>query len=75
MSPRTRPRDRRHWFERLARRVMPAAVAAFAVFFIPLPIAFADILASLRLPFGVVLVVGGLGKALYDTFFYDRYSP
>jgi hypothetical protein len=54
---------------------MPAAVAATIVFFVPLPFALADVVSSLRLPLGVILVVVGLGKALYDTFFYDRYSP
>jgi hypothetical protein len=70
----SRPRARRRsWFARLARHAMPAAVAATIVFFVPLPLA--DAVSSLRLPLGVILVVVGLGKALYDTFFYDRYSP
>jgi hypothetical protein len=56
---------------RLARRAALASLAALLVLVVPLP----DLFLAFQLPLAVTLLVCWLGKALYDTFFYDHYRP
>ncbi|MFN8532268.1 MAG: hypothetical protein U0556_01805 [Dehalococcoidia bacterium] len=56
---------------RLVARVLLAALAAALLLVAPLP----DALAALQLPFAVTALVCLIGKALYDTLFFDRYFP
>ncbi|GIW08306.1 MAG: hypothetical protein KatS3mg060_3111 [Dehalococcoidia bacterium] len=56
---------------RLSLRVALAGLAAGLLLVAPLPEAFD----RLQLPVAVTVLVCALGKALYDTFFYDHYRP
>lgn len=56
---------------RLLVRLMLAVVAAGMLLVVPLP----ELLAGVALPFAVTALVCAMGKALYDTLFYDHYQP
>jgi hypothetical protein len=56
---------------RLLHRVALASLAAMLLTVVPLP----EALGLLQLPLAVTALVCVIGKALYDTFFYDHYRP
>ncbi len=58
----------------IARRAALGAALALCLMLAPLP-EFAGIWEPLRLGAGSFLLLVVLGKALYDTFFYDHYWP
>jgi hypothetical protein len=61
------------FFRELARRFFVGALIGIVVIFLPIPSKPWPLAAVLHVPLGVLIVVLALGKALYDTFFYDRY--
>ncbi|MCS6801736.1 MAG: hypothetical protein RMM58_11545 [Chloroflexota bacterium] len=56
---------------RLFIRLLLAGVIAGLLLIVPWP----ELLARLQVPLAVTALVCAMGKALYDTFFYDHYQP
>jgi hypothetical protein len=52
----------------LATAIAASGIVAAAVWLVPFPSA----IGWLQLPLGVIVMVCAIGKALFDTFFYDR---
>ncbi len=62
----------------LARLAMNAAVGIMVgvvVMLLPLPDEVDPLWQMLQAPVGALLTVCSIGKALFDTLFYDRYRP
>ena len=58
----------------IARRAALGAVLALCLMLAPIP-EVASVWESVRLGAASFILLVGLGKALYDTFFYDHYWP
>jgi hypothetical protein len=56
---------------RLLVRLALAGLVAGLLLVVPVP----ELLAGLTLPLAVTGLVCAMGKALYDTLFYDHYQP
>jgi hypothetical protein len=50
------------------------AALGLGVILAPLPAALGEAIQHIQTPLGVLIIVCGLGKALYDTLFWDRYA-
>jgi hypothetical protein len=59
---------------RILVNVAVGSAIGLAVILAPLPIALGEALGQIQTPLGVLIIVCGLGKALYDTLFWDRYA-
>jgi hypothetical protein len=59
---------------RLARRIILAFALGLFLALAPIPIGVAGWLAPLQMPLAILLSVSLIGKALYDTLFWDRYG-
>ena len=57
------------------RRAALGTVLALFLMLAPLPDVLAGVWDGLRLGVGAVLLLTALGKALYDTLYYDHYWP
>lgn len=60
-----------HFLRRLLARSAAGVVLALLILLVPLP----AISGQVQQAVGVILLVCTIGKALYDTLFYDRYWP
>lgn len=58
----------------IARRAALGVALALCLMLAPIP-EFASIWEPLRLGAGSFIILVAIGKALYDTFFYDHYWP
>ncbi len=72
----SRPETGRHrrW-QHLAWRVGLALIFGLLLALAPAPPATPRWLIAAQAPAGVFVVIALIGKALYDTFFWDRYYP
>ena len=59
----------------LARRATVGAIVGAIVMVFPLPADIDPLWRVLQAPVGALLIVCFIGKALFDTLFYDRYRP
>lgn len=59
-------------FARFAVRIVIAAALLWAVISIPLPGRETEMIVLLRVPIAVFIFVVYIGKALYDTLFFER---
>lgn len=50
-------------------------VLALVIFLLPDLTPVNEVLGLLQVPIGVVVLICALGKALYDTLFFDHYWP
>jgi hypothetical protein len=57
---------------RFVVRVVIAAAILWAIISVPLPFRNGDVIVLLRVPLAVLFFVIYIGKALFDTFFYER---
>mgnify|MGYP005839379587 CR=1 FL=1 len=60
---------------RLARQSGVGVGIGILVMVVPLPEEVDPLWLMLQAPIGALLIVCSIGKALYDTLFYDRYQP
>jgi hypothetical protein len=59
---------------RLARRIVLAFALGLFLALAPIPVGAAGGLAPLQMPLAILVMVTLIGKALYDTLFWDRYG-
>jgi hypothetical protein len=59
----------------MARRSLIGILIAVAIVVAPIPPDSWPLAAGLQIPLGAIVVVITIGKALYDTLFFDRYQP
>lgn len=60
---------------RLIVRAWMGGVLGILVMLAPLPEEWDPRVLALQTPVGVLVLLCALGKALYDTLFFDRYQP
>ena len=60
---------------RLFVRSWTGGVLGVLVALAPLPEEWYPRVLALQTPIGILILLCALGKALYDTLFYDRYQP
>jgi len=74
--PASRPgTGRQRRWRRLAWRVSLALIFGLLLALAPAPPTTPRWLIAAQVPSGVFVVIALIGKALYDTFFWDRYYP
>jgi len=63
---------RRRW-RRLVQRIALALAIGLFLALAPTPVSLSGWLVPAQVPLAIFLIVILIGKALYDTFFWDRY--
>lgn len=64
-----------NFFLKLLKNSAIGIVLGLAVIVFPLPYDVDPLWEMLQAPFGALLIVCFIGKALYDTLFYDHFRP